>query len=127
MKDKKVSWRIQNEIKHEISVGSALPSGEFPSHNFSELSVWISSVTYHFTVNSFREPSYLERSPPPKPEPARPKNFTMKTRSVARKETQEEILVGEEKATPDDETQDNNPKMTKPNGMSKFMVFITKA
>lgn len=32
-----------------------------------------------------------ERSPPPKPEPKAPTTFTMKTRSVARKETQEEI------------------------------------
>merc|ERR1712137_930010 len=58
LKDKKVSWRKQREIKHAMSVGSELPS---------------------------------QRSPPPKPEPKAPTTFTMKTRSVARKETQEEI------------------------------------
>ena len=30
---------------------------------------------------------------------------------------------GEEKETPDDETQDNNPKIAKLTGMSKFMLF----
>ena len=45
----------------------------------------------------------------------------------ANDESSSESTEGEEKETPDDETQDNNPKMTKPNGMSKFMVFITKA
>ena len=30
LKDKKVSWRKQKEIKHAMSVGSALPSRKLP-------------------------------------------------------------------------------------------------
>ena len=33
LKDKKVSWRKQREIKHAMSVGSALPSRKLPFHD----------------------------------------------------------------------------------------------
>ena len=39
-------------------------------------------------------------------------------------ESSSESPEGEEKESPDDETQDNNPKIAKLTGMSKFMVFI---
>ena len=45
----------------------------------------------------------------------------------ANDESSSESPEGDEKYTPDDETQDNNPKIAKLTGMSKFMVFITKA
>ena len=38
-------------------------------------------------------------------------------------ELSSESPEGEEKETPDDETQDNNPKIAKLTGMSKFMLF----
>ena len=37
LKDKKVSWRKQREIKHAMSVGSALPSRKLPSHHFFQI------------------------------------------------------------------------------------------
>ena len=46
-------------------------------------------------------------------------------------ESSSESPEGEEKETPDDETQDNNPKIAKLTGMSlvhklKFMLFVHK-
>ena len=39
LKDKKVSWRKQREIKHAMSVGSALPSRKLLSYDPSSIRI----------------------------------------------------------------------------------------
>ena len=51
LKDKKVSWRKQREIKHAMSVGSALPSRKLLSYYPS--SIRISSSGYSKPVLHF--------------------------------------------------------------------------